>query len=192
MAITKLISYQAEAEILGRIRTVAFDGEEGSFTIRGLDLSAAHEILRHLANGALAAIDPAMKEAVKGGKSPVEPPIESPNASPQRIAGDRDAAEQEYEGTTRGREQLSPQAEEPAGEPASTPAPASADGVPVAVTNAARLGVIVDWVMSCPGVVTEADILAKLRELKPRVPLLQRVQKLEERVLLHLAAQAKS
>lgn len=73
MAITKLLAFEAEAEILGCIRTVHFADEE--LTITGLSLVDAHAVLDALSNGKLVSVAfPVEHDAPRNGATHREAP----------------------------------------------------------------------------------------------------------------------
>jgi hypothetical protein len=68
VAITKLLSFECEAEVLGQVRQVQV--YEGGMTIRGVSITDAHAILKALANGTLVAVE--VPEAAPVKADPLE------------------------------------------------------------------------------------------------------------------------
>ena len=177
MSLTRLISYVAEVELLGEIRVVEIDSMRGTLTIRGITMEQAHVVLEKLSEGRLKAVAPPAETPEPIEQEPAKVlamvPPEVPEVAPAPVGS---------------LTMLKGPADAIVAEPvAPTPPAPSADGLPVEVANATRVGDVVKWVTTnWPGATDEA-VVEKVQELAARVPLLARVVNLAERVKRQLA-----
>lgn len=172
MALTRLISYVAEVELLGEIRVVEIDSMRGTLTIRGITMEQAHAVLEKLSEGRLKSVVPPAEVQAQPEPEPARVLAMVPPVAPVAPTN---------------REQDAPLP--PAGATGATGAPPAetADGLPSEVVNATRVGDVVRWVAAnFPGAADEV-IVGKVQEVAPRVPLLSRVTNLAERVRRQLA-----
>ncbi len=173
--ITKLKGFAADAEIMGEIHEVRFEGE--SLIIDDLELHEATEILRRLSDKALVATElPQETEPVQGAGAPA---VENPRTEPPKPPPEAP-------------KQSAPPPAPPAPPVATQPPPAvasppvvttpSQDGVPEEIVNAQRLRDVVDYFTQKAGMKTVEEVIAAIEKYKGASPTIQRATDIQNRV----------
>ena len=202
MAIFRLRSYKAEAEVLGQPHLVEVDGDAKRMTICDVDLETALRILRSLTMGKLVGVEPDPTSAALGA-GPVEPapstqPVRKvrvvplpkdelvPVPAPAPVPTPEPAVASETEGSSvEEEEEEKEEEEEPKateGDPAPTDrAEVAADSLPPAIMEAAKLRDVLLF-LDKRGVHGADALVAECERLRDAVPLLSRVADLELRV----------
>ena len=185
MAITKLLSYTAEVEILGEIKVIEVDAVKRTLTVRDVSMDVSHEILEKLSEGRLRAVVP--PKVVEMAETSEPTPINLAGFTVTPLAG-----------VPLTPPQAAPEPPGPAPEPQAAPAvaprpPAPQRAMPMPVEKPAN-GEVPDRIMKATklrdvvvylldsGCKTTAEILTECEKLKSRIELLARMNNLEERV----------
>lgn len=196
MAITKLTGFKGDAEILGSLREVEYDGailSGSALKIFGLRTEDAEAILNALSTRAVTAVRP-LAQNVGTAVTPEEMRARAPKngAGVQPAAGLKveSKATPEPEKATEKELEFPPKEEKGA-----EPAPAAAEGgVPEKIAKSGRFIEVMDWVMKERGLKPSQvdEIVAECEKLAPQIKVVERVRNLKEKVESNLAAYAEA
>jgi hypothetical protein len=174
--ITRLVGFRVNAELMGEIHSVSYDGDSagGTLSISGLDLSGAYSVLEKLATGSTVSMRlPTEPQRVSPPDASASPAPAVPAAPPPQPAPE--------------------EAPEPAAAKATLPTSApphdvvgkvasNGDGkLPESVRQANKLKDVVVWLMD-RGISGAEAIAAECEKMRPEVPMLGRITNLPERV----------
>lgn len=244
MAMTKILGFTGEAEILGGLHGVTF--HDGGLTISGLDLDGAYAVMEALSKKTLMGVrlepgdrpgaEPvdARREAYRekqaegfkgsyedfldlihaqpGEKKAVKEAQPKTELAPKVFAGEKEsdraaaAVNDEILKTIREKEKAAKSAakteevkaevkpEAPTGRVETSQPEAGGDDIPEKVVGSKRFIEVLEWVMQANGLTTKDvdPIIAKLEAVKDRIPVVQRVRDLRDKVTSNLAAWAEN
>jgi hypothetical protein len=178
MGVTKLQAFAGQAEILGEIQGFNFDGHNEVLVVHGVaTVDRAMALLDRLSLGTLATVVP--KEALRAPRPPAPEPAAGATASsavPQQYADPAVPAEpaQVQEAVVEG-VVVSP-----------------AEGFPDEVIQATRMRPVVEYFHNSRGLRTVEEITAACEAAREQIPILGKVQNMQDRVERTLSAYFKT